>query len=128
MLITSLIFGTVHIAMLTSFTPVNMIIVVAGGIITGMMFSVIYLYTKAIWYAAIVHIIWDIFFIGKITALAATQADANQAIMAFKLKTQSLLLTGGGFGMEAAVPCLIIYLLVIAVLYRKFYFQKLIAQ
>ena len=119
MLITSLIFGLVHIAMLPVITAGDIAIVIVGGIIAGMMFSVIYLSTKNIWYAAVVHVIWDVFFIGKITTLATTQADANNAILAFKLNAGSLLLTGGNFGMEAALPCLVVYLLVIAMLYRK---------
>lgn len=115
-LITSLIFGIVHVAMLTSFSPIDILTVVFGGIITGIMFSAIYRYTTVIWYAAIVHFIWDIFFIGRITTLAATQADANNSIIAFKLTTQNRLLTGGNFGLEAAIPCLVVYLLVTAVL------------
>jgi len=112
-LISSLIFGLVHIFMLSSFSLVDIMIVVAGGFIAGIMFSCIYQYTKVIWYAAIVHGIWDVFFIGKITNLAASQADANHTIIAFKLTTKSMLLTGGNFGLEAGLPCLIVYLLVI---------------
>ena len=119
MLITSLLFGLVHIAMLPVITAGDIAIVVTGGIIAGMMFSVIYLNTKNIWYAAIVHVVWDIFFIGKITTLATAQAGANNAILAFKLNSHNLLLTGGNFGMEAALPCLLVYFLVIALLYRK---------
>jgi membrane protease YdiL (CAAX protease family) len=119
-LITSLIFGLVHIAMLTSFNFIDILMVVAGGTIAGIMFSAIYTYTKVIWYAAIVHIVWDIFFIGKITALASTQSDANQAIISFKLTTQNLLLAGGDFGVEAAVPCLIVYLALTLALYYIF--------
>jgi membrane protease YdiL (CAAX protease family) len=115
--ITSLIFGLLHIAMLTAFTPVDIFIVVCGGIIAGTMFSFIYQYTKTIWYAAVVHIVWDIFFIGKITTLATTQADANHALMAFKLTTHNLLFTGGNFGMEASVPCLVVYIVTSAGLY-----------
>jgi len=116
-LITSFIFGLVHIAMLTSFGPIDVLMVVAGGIMAGAMFSAIYAYTKVIWYAAIVHIIWDIFFIGKITVLAAGQSEADRAILSFKLIKQSLLLSGGNFGIEAAVPCLMVYLTVSFVLF-----------
>jgi hypothetical protein len=71
-----------------------------------------------IWYAAIVHIVWDLFFIGKITAIAATQAEANQIIIPFRLTTHDTLLTGGLFGIEAGLPCFVIYLLVIGALYK----------
>lgn len=123
-LITSLIFGLVHIAMLTSFNFIDILMVVAGGTIAGIMFSTIYIYTKVIWYAAIVHIVWDVFFIGKIMALAATQSDANQAIISFKLTTQNLLLTGGNFSIEATVPCLIVYLSLTFALYYIFRQRK----
>lgn len=115
--ITSLIFGLVHIAMLTAFSVADILTVIVGGSVAGLMFALIYLYSKVIWYAAVVHIVWDIFFIGKITAIAATQAEANQIILPFRLTTHDPLLTGGSFGVEAGLPCFVIYLLVIGVLY-----------
>jgi membrane protease YdiL (CAAX protease family) len=119
-LITSTVFGLVHIYMLTSFSVLDMFIVVGGGIIAGIMFSCIYQYTKVIWYAALVHGIWDIFFIGRIINIATKQADANQTIAAFKLTTHHLLLTGNTFGIEAGLPCLIAYLLLSIYLYTSF--------
>ena len=116
--ITSVIFGLVHIVMLPSFTLLDVIIVTAGGTVAGLMFSMIYVYGRSVWYVALVHIVWDIFFIGKITAIAATQADANKIIKPFKLTTQSQWLTGGSFGVEAALPSLVLYLLVIGILYK----------
>jgi hypothetical protein len=116
--ITSFIFGLVHIVMLPSFTLLDVVIVAAGGTIAGLMFSMIYLYGRSVWYVAIVHVVWDIFFIGKITAIAATQADANKIIEPFKLTTHSQWLTGGSFGVEAALPSLVLYLLAIGILYR----------
>ena len=116
-LTTSLIFGLVHLVMLTAFSFADILIVLVGGFIAGLMFSLIYYYTNVIWYAAVVHISWNIFFIGKITAVAETQAEANQIIMPFRLTTHNALLTGGNFGLEAGLPCFIIYLLVIGILY-----------
>ncbi|MEP6610716.1 MAG: CPBP family intramembrane glutamic endopeptidase, partial [Mucilaginibacter sp.] len=101
--LTSLIFGIVHIAMLPVITPLDIVIVVIGGIIAGTMFSLICQYTKSVWYAAIVHVVWDIFFIGKITAVAATQAVANGTIFPFKMATHNLLIAGGNFGIEATL-------------------------
>jgi membrane protease YdiL (CAAX protease family) len=114
--ITSLIFGLVHITMLTAFSVADILTVIAGGFVAGLMFALIYLYSKVIWYAAVVHIVWDIFFIGKITAIAATQAEADQIILPFRLTTHNALLTGGSFGVEAGLPSFVIYLLVIGVL------------
>ncbi|SHN21499.1 CPBP family intramembrane glutamic endopeptidase [Mucilaginibacter sp. OK098] len=119
MFITSLIFGLLHIYMLTSFNVLDALIVVGGGIITGMMFSFIYAYTKVIWYVVLVHVIWDIFFIGKITTIATSATDAKQALLAFKFTTQNVLLTGRGFGIEAGIPCLLTFLLLIFVLYKR---------
>jgi membrane protease YdiL (CAAX protease family) len=117
--LTSLIFGIVHIAMLPLITPLDIVIVVIGGIIAGTMFSLICQYTKSVWYAAVVHVVWDIFFIGKITAIAATQAEANGTILPFKLTTHNLLIAGGNFGIEATLPCFIAYLVVMGILYNK---------
>jgi len=115
--ITSLIFGLLHIFMLSAFDVVSAIIVVAGGIIAGVMFSLIYLYTRVIWLAAIVHFIWDVFFIGKVIALASSQTDANHTIIPFKLLTNQLIFTGGNFGIESTAPSFVAYLIVIGCLY-----------
>jgi len=115
--ITSLIFGLVHIVMLPAFSVSDVLTVVVGGSVAGLMFALIYHYSKVIWYAAVVHIVWDIFFIGKITAIAATQAEADQIILPFRLTTHDSLLTGGSFGVEAGLPCFVIYLVVIGCLY-----------
>lgn len=117
--IASLIFGLVHVVMLPAFSVADVVTVVVGGFVAGLMFAMIYLYTKVIWYAAVVHIVWDIFFIGKITAIAATQAEANQIILPFRLTTHNSLLTGGSFGVEAGLPCFVLYLLVIGFLYTR---------
>ena len=103
--------------MLNAFDVVSAIIVVAGGIIAGTMFSLIYLYTRVIWLAAIVHFIWDVFFIGKVVALASSQTDANHTIVPFKLLTKQLIFTGGNFGIESTAPSFIAYLIVIGCLY-----------
>jgi membrane protease YdiL (CAAX protease family) len=116
-IITSLIFGLVHITMLSAFSVADILTVVAGGFVAGLMFSLVYQYSKVIWYAAVVHVVWDIFFIGKITAIAATQAEANQIILPFRLTSHDPLLTGGSFGVEAGLPSFVIYVLVIGVLY-----------
>ena len=115
--ITSLIFGLVHLTMLSAFSVADILTVVIGGSVAGLMFALIYLYSKVIWYAAAVHVVWDIFFIGKITAIAATPADADQIIAPFRLTTHDPLLTGGSFGIEAGLPTFVIYLVVIGILY-----------
>lgn len=115
--ITSLMFGLVHIVMLPALSVFDVLTVVAGGFVAGLMFALIYQYSKVLWYAAVVHIVWDIFFIGKITAIAATQAEADQIILPFRLTTHDPLLTGGSFGVEAGLPCYVVYFVVIGVLY-----------
>lgn len=115
--ITSLIFGLLHIFMLNAFDLVSAVIVVVGGVIAGTMFSLIFLYARVIWLAAIVHFIWDVFFIGKIIAISTSQADANHIIIPFKLMSNKLMFTGGNFGIESAAPSFVIYLVVTACLY-----------
>lgn len=116
-IITSLIFGLVHVVMLPAFSVSDVLTVIAGGFVAGLMFSLIYHYSKVLWYAAVVHIVWDVFFIGKITAIVATQAEADQTILPFRLTTHDPLLTGGSFGVEAGLPCFVIYFVVIGFLY-----------
>jgi membrane protease YdiL (CAAX protease family) len=111
------IFGLVHILMLPKFTLPDALIVIAGGIINGCMLSLIYRYTRVIWYSVIVHAIWDIFFIGKITLITDHQSIANQAIFALKITNPKILFTGGSFGLEASLPSLLAITLLTGMLY-----------
>lgn len=116
MVISSLLFGLVHISMLPKFSVGDILAVTAGGFLAGMMFSMIYLRSAAIGYAVLVHALWDVFFIGKIISIANTQADADSSILAFRLTTGKLWLSGGSFGIEAGIFSLVLYVIVILVL------------
>jgi hypothetical protein len=117
-------FGLVHIFMLPKFTISDAILVVVGGIINGTMLSGVYRYTKVIWYAVIVHAIWDIFFIGKITVITDMQSYANQAVIALKITSDKVIFTGGGFGLEAALPSLVVIIILTGGIYFSFMLKK----
>ncbi len=120
----ALIFGLVHIFMLPRFSVFDAFLVVLGGIINGSMLSGVYRYTKVIWYAVIVHAVWDIFFIGKITVITDLQSYANQAIIALKITSQNVIFTGGSFGLEAALPSLAAIVILTAGIWFSFIRRK----
>lgn len=119
-LATSAIFGAVHIAMLPVITPRDILLVLIGGIVTGIMFTAVYMHSRSIWCAAIVHSIWDVFFIGKVTTIANSPADAAGAIAAFRLTSKNLLLTGGNFGIETGLPAFMCYLALTIAIFISF--------
>jgi len=116
MAISSLLFGLVHISMLPAFRIGDMIIVTVGGFLAGMMFSMIYRQSGVIGYAVLVHALWDVFFIGKITAITTRQADANATILPFRLTNGKVWITGGSFGIEAGIFSLALYIAMILIL------------
>ncbi|HEY4327329.1 MAG TPA: CPBP family intramembrane glutamic endopeptidase [Mucilaginibacter sp.] len=124
----ALTFGLVHIFMLPKFTISDALLVVVGGIINGSMLSGVYRYTKVIWYAVIVHAVWDIFFIGKITLITDLQSYANQAIIALKITSDKVIFTGAGFGLEAALPSLGVIIILAAGIYFSSIRRRRLAQ
>lgn len=82
-------------------------LLVAGSMV-GILLSIVAYESGNIWNGALIHAVWNIIMIGTILHIGDT-AD-KQAIYNYVLDTDSFLLTGGDFGVEASVVSVGAYL------------------
>jgi len=114
-IVPSLIFGAAHLNNISEGRIADAILLVVAGSMVGVMFSLIAYQSGSIWASAIVHALWNIVIIGGILQITSTDAGMNvNSIYYYKLDGSNILLTGGIYGIEVAVPAIIGYLLMSA--------------
>ena len=107
----SVLFGLIHITEIESPTLSSMLLVTLAGTFSGIMFSLIAVKSGSIWNSGIVHAIWNIIVVGG--GLTISSAPAEGSIVTYVLRSDSMLLTGGQFGIESSLVALIGYLAVV---------------
>jgi hypothetical protein len=98
---------------------VDVIMLLIAGTCVGVMFSLIAYQSGSIWPSAIVHGIWNLIIIGGIFEISNEPA---RSLFNYTIHSNSTLITGGAFGIEASVPAVVGYGIVIIlaiVLQRK---------
>lgn len=108
--IPSVLFGMMHIRNMDSPNITDILILVIAGTAVGIMFSLITIQSRSIWPSAMVHGIWNLIIIGRILEISA---EPSAAIFSYQITAESSLLTGGAFGIEASLPAIIAYAIVI---------------
>jgi len=107
----SFIFALMHlIGAKMNFVSILQLIV--AGTSVGIMFSLIVYESGSIWCSAIVHGIWNVVMIGGILTINGGYHD--NTIYAYKLASQSIILTGGEFGIESSIISVLCFIVVIA--------------
>jgi membrane protease YdiL (CAAX protease family) len=103
LLITALLFAVVHIS-----NPDVTILPVLNVFVAGLLLGINYIYTKNLWFSIFFHFIWNVFQ-GPVLGYEVSGFD-----MPFILE-QNLegpaLLTGGEFGFEGSIICLLLIIL-----------------
>ncbi len=112
----AILFGPIHLLMIDSIDLVNVILVVIPITLVGVMLGLIVHVTRNIWNAVVVHGIWNFFMIGRIIRVSAFEEHQFNAIYQLQITSDNILLTGGSFGVESAVPAIAVYLTAILVL------------
>ncbi|MTD42271.1 CPBP family intramembrane metalloprotease [Erwinia sp. CPCC 100877] len=115
----SFLFSSVHL-LNGALNMQSTLLLLLGGTLAGMMFSLMAYCYQSIWASAVLHAVWNIFMIGGILSIRVKQSTFSLA--SYVLRSRSLLLTGGEFGVEVSLFAMIGYVLVIVYLiylYKK---------
>ncbi len=108
-IVPSVLFGFVHIVGM-DFSPLSCLLVIIAGTLVGIMFSLIALESNSIWNSGIVHAIWNIVIVGGILWIG-NYVD-EYSLFTYVLKNNSVILTGGEFGIEASLVAICAYVAV----------------
>lgn len=111
-IVPSTLFGALHIINMENPNVTDILMLLFAGTAVGVMFSLIAIQSGSIWTSAIVHGIWNLVIIGGILGIGVESAPA---IFKYRLTSESTLLTGGKFGIEASLPAVIGYGVVILI-------------
>lgn len=107
----SFIFALIHVIGM-KMNIVSILQLIVAGTSVGIMFSLIVYESGSIWCSAIVHGIWNVIMIGEILNISGTYN--NKAIYSYKLASESIILTGGEFGIESSIVSVLVFIVVIA--------------
>ncbi len=117
----SILFAAAHVIMIIDSVAVtDIFLLLVSGTAVGIMFSLIAIASGTVWASAIVHALWNAIIIGGVFVIEAPQyGTMASSFYRYDLSSDSLLLTGGAFGIESALPAIIGYLSVsVIVLFR----------
>ena len=82
------------------------------------MFTFFALNSDSIWPGALAHSLWNFFIIGNVFGIGEiVNGKPNTSYIIIPVNSASKLLTGGNFGVEAALPSIIGYILVSICIY-----------
>ncbi|MEA1998648.1 MAG: type II CAAX endopeptidase family protein [Euryarchaeota archaeon] len=112
----AMLFGSIHLLMIDRIDLVNVILVVIPISLIGVMFGLIVHVTRNIWNTVVIPGIWNLFLAGRIIRVSAFEDHQFNAIYQLQITSDNILLTGGSFGVESAVPAIAVYLTAILVL------------
>lgn len=108
-IVPSVLFGFVHIIGM-GFNFLSCVLVLIAGTMVGIMFSMIASETKSIWNSAIVHAFWNMVICSGV--LSVTTKIDEYSLCTYVLESNSVILTGGDFGIESSIIAVIGYTLV----------------
>lgn len=103
----SVLFGLIHIIG-RRLDLLSIIQLIIAGSIVGILFSLVTYESGNVWNSAIIHGVWNIVMIGGI--LQISESAEEYPIYNYVLDTESFLITGGDFGVEASVVAILAYL------------------
>lgn len=122
-IIPAVLFALVHIGNMETFNVTDLILLILAGSSVAAMFTLIALQSDSIFNGAVVHALWNTLIIGYIFGVGAiVNGSDNISYIQIIPASSSKLITGGNFGIEAAVPAIIGYIIVLGIclmLYRK---------
>lgn len=107
--IPSMLFGIGHVIG-RDLSPLSIIYLFIAGTSVGIMFSLVVYASKTIWSSIFIHTLWNICMAGNI--LKISHYKESTALYTYLLKSDSFLITGGDFGIEASLTAVIGYWLV----------------
>ena len=109
----SLLFACAHIMNMESFNFTDLVLLILAGSSVAAMFTLFALKTASIYPGAFAHTVWNTLIIGGIFGIGDTvNGMANDSYIIIPIQSTNKLLTGGNFGVEAALPAIIGYIAV----------------
>ena len=117
-IIPAVLFAALHIMNMKTFDILDVTLLILAGSSVSVMFTFMALRSGSIYPGAIAHALWNTFIIGDIFGVGEiVNGSANTSYIIIPIESTSKLLTGGNFGVEAALPGTIGYIVVSVIVF-----------
>ena len=117
-IIPAVLFAALHIMNMKKFDILDVTLLILAGSSVSVMFTFMALRSGSIYPGAIAHALWNTLIIGDIFGVGEiVNGSANQSYIIIPIESESKLLTGGNFGVEAALPGIIGYTVVAVIVF-----------
>jgi len=113
-IVPSILFGLLHL-MGQELSLMMIVQIAVAGTLVGIMFSLIALESGSVWNSGIVHFFWNAVTLNGIFLVGSKASE--DSIYTYVLESDSVLLSGGDFGLDISVVAMIGYAVVIAAAY-----------
>lgn len=119
-IVPAILFACLHILNMTNFNLLDLILLILAGSSVSIMFTLFALESNSIWPGALAHSLWNFLIIGNVFGIGGiVNGVKNNSYIVIPVESTSTLLTGGRFGVEAALPAIIGYILVSVIVYMS---------
>lgn len=113
----SLLFGIGHIIGQKMELRDFFIMALAASLI-GAILAIVTFITESIWSSVVMHMVWNIIIMGQIISIGGVRPLYSRYNYTFN--SDSVLLTGGAFGIEASLPSIIINIIFLIIVWRYY--------
>lgn len=113
----SVLFALIHLIRMEAFNVTDIFMLTIAGTCVGVMFSLIAIQSCSVWASAAVHGVWNLVIIGGVLEISVNPYDTS--IFTYTLTSESVLMTGGAFGIESSLPAIVGYAAVILLILIK---------
>lgn len=119
--ITSILFAALHLLTVNELQSKDIWLIIFAGCLVSSLFSLIVYKTGNVWNAVVVHIGWNFIMNPQMVRLIPPKGESHPSFLLLRFQSDKTWITGGAFGLEASIPALILYSLIIIVLvfYKK---------
>ena len=114
-LFSSLLFGAGHLIGQKMGIRDFLIMTLSAGLI-GAILAIVTFITESIWSSVIIHMIWNIIIMGQIISIGGVRPLYSRYNYTFN--SDSFLLTGGAFGIEASLPSIILHIIFLIIVWK----------
>lgn len=111
-LLPSVLFSLSHIPSMETISVASVVLLIISGALVGVMFSLVAYKGKSVSNSIVIHSVWNFVMVTDILNITTEHDAYGGSIFSIIIPSDQILLTGGGFGVEASIVAIIGYLLV----------------
>lgn len=115
-LLPSFLFSLVHIPSMEYFSVGGILLLIVGGTLVGVMFSLVTYRGGSIGNGALIHAVWNFVMITDVLHITTAEGAYGKPLFSLIIPSDSILLTGAGFGVEVSAIAIVGYLAVVLIM------------